>query len=47
MQGNAELSYDQGNFAVNFDGKLSSPFNYSFYPLIENPSTRREHDNVV
>ena len=47
MLGNAELSYDQGNWAVNFDGKLSSPFNYSFDPLIENPSTRREHDNVV
>ena len=30
MEGNIQLNYDLGNFAVNFDGKPSSPFNYKF-----------------
>ena len=47
MKGNIELNYNLGNYAVDFDGKRSSPLCYAFYLLIRNSSTCREHDHVV
>lgn len=39
MEGNIELNYNFGNYAVNFDGELSSYFTYAFNLLIEIPAS--------